>query len=103
MHYREHKIEADLGPLMIAYRETAVKAARDTITFERSMLDRNYSITIDIEISLPGDGQIQVGHPLECRILQTVSLSLLYHRKRAANLNWCGRNNAARREIKLNH
>ena len=102
MHFREHKIEADLGPLMIAYRETAVNAARDTITFERNMLDKNYSITIDIEISLPGDGQIEVGHPLKCRILQTVSISLLC-RKRAANLNWCGRNNAVRRERKLNH
>ena len=69
MHFREHKIEAELGPLMIAYRETAVNVARDTITFERNMLDKNYSITIDIEISSwPGDGQVEVGHPFKCRI-----------------------------------
>ena len=102
MHFREHKIEAELGPLMIAYRETAVNVARDTITFERNMLDKNYSITIDIEISLRGDGQVEVGHWLKFRIFQTVSLSLMF-RKRAANLHWCGPNTAVRPERKLNH
>ena len=47
---------------MIAYRETAVKAARDTITFERNMLNKKYSILIDLEISLPADGSDEVGH-----------------------------------------
>ena len=61
-HFREHKIDADLGPLMIAYRETAVKAAKDTFTFERNMLDKKYSIVIDLEIVQPGDGSDQVGH-----------------------------------------
>ena len=61
MHFREHKIDADLGPLMIAYRETAVQAARDTITFERNMLDKKYSIVIDLGITLPDDGSDEVG------------------------------------------
>ena len=64
MHFREHKIDADLGPLMIAYRETAVKAARNTITFERNMLDKKYSIVIDLEITLPDDGSDEVGRIL---------------------------------------
>ena len=46
---------------MIAYRETAVKAAKDTFTFERNMLDKKYSIVIDLEIVQPGDGSDQVG------------------------------------------
>ena len=60
-HFREHKIDADLGPLMIAYRETAVKAARETITFERNMLDKEYSIVIDLEIAEPRQASDQVG------------------------------------------
>ena len=63
-HSREHKIDADLGPLMIAYRETAVKAAKDTFTFERNMLDKKYSIVIDLEITLPDDGSDEVGRIL---------------------------------------
>ena len=47
---------------MIAYRETAVKAAKDTFTFERNMLDKKYSIVIDLEIVQPADGSDQVGH-----------------------------------------
>ena len=47
---------------MIAYRETAVKAARETITFERTMLDKKYSIVIDLEIAEPTQAPDQVGH-----------------------------------------
>ena len=54
-HFREHKIDADLGPLMIAYRETAVKAARETTHFERDIMDKKYSIVIDLEIAQPSD------------------------------------------------
>ena len=67
-YFREHKIDADLGPLMIAYRETAVKAARDTITFERNMLDKKYSIVIDLEIAEPTHASDQVGHTVRAHI-----------------------------------
>ena len=40
---------------MIAYRETAVKAARETIHFERDIMDKKYSIVIDLEIAQPSD------------------------------------------------
>ena len=53
---------------MIAYRETAVKAARDTITFERNMLDKKYSIVIDLEIAEPTHASDQVGHTVRAHI-----------------------------------
>ena len=69
-HFREHKIDADLGPLMIAYRETAVKAAREIITFERNMLDKEYSIVIDLEIAEPrqASDQVGLGHTMHAHI-----------------------------------
>ena len=69
-HFREHKIDADLGPLMIAYRETAVKAARETITFERNMLDKEYSIVIDLGIAEPrqASDQVGLGHTMHAHI-----------------------------------
>ncbi len=47
---REHKVEADLGDLMIAYRETASSSAREQTTLKRRMLDKEHVINVDIEV-----------------------------------------------------
>jgi translation elongation factor EF-G len=47
---REYKVEADLGTLLIAYRETAFSAAREKVMFERTMLEKEHKIEIDLEV-----------------------------------------------------
>lgn len=51
----EFKIDADLGPLQIAYKETIIESARDTFHVEKEIAGSKQSVTIDM--SLVKDGK----------------------------------------------
>ena len=47
---REYKVDADLGPFMVSYRETISEVNRDIVVFERSVLGKNMRVTFDISV-----------------------------------------------------
>ena len=47
---QEYKIDADLGPLMVAYKETPHDEAFEEIHFERKLGDRKHEVSIGIEV-----------------------------------------------------
>ena len=47
---REYKVDADLGQLMVAYRETVSQTVRDIFTFERTVFDRKMKVEIDLSV-----------------------------------------------------
>lgn len=46
----EYKVDADLGKLMVAYKETINDPILNRITFERKLADRHHSVIIELEI-----------------------------------------------------
>ena len=52
----EYKIDADLGPLMVAYKEAPAKTVRKTVEFYREIAGKSYSILI--ELTLIGSVQL---------------------------------------------
>jgi elongation factor G len=47
---KEYKIEADLGPLSIAYREAPTKTAIATTVFNRRILDKSYELSVEMSV-----------------------------------------------------
>ena len=47
---KEYKIDADLGPLMVAYKEAPVNPARCQIDFERRIAGDFHKVTLDISV-----------------------------------------------------
>jgi len=48
---KEYKVEADLGSLMVAYRETVTEEVRDTFVFERTLFDKKMCVVLDLSVS----------------------------------------------------
>ena len=46
----EYKIDADLGPLMVAYKEAPAKTVRKTFEFYREIAGKSYSILIELTL-----------------------------------------------------
>lgn len=46
----EYKIDVDLGPLQISYRETITEASKDTFTFEYKIGKSDYTVTITMSV-----------------------------------------------------
>lgn len=46
----EYKIEADLGPLQIAYKETLESAARERLQFEKEIAGSKQNVTIELSV-----------------------------------------------------
>lgn len=46
----EYKIEVDLGPLQIAYKETIEKSAKSTLSVEKDIAGSRQSVTITLEL-----------------------------------------------------
>ena len=47
---KEYKIDADLGPLMVAYKEAPVETARCQIDFERKIAGDLHQVNLDISV-----------------------------------------------------
>ena len=47
---KEYKIDADLGALMVAYKEAPVNPARCQIDFERKIAGDFHKVTLDISV-----------------------------------------------------
>jgi elongation factor G len=46
----EFKVDADLGKLMVAYKETISESGTNRITFERKLADQKHSVVIELEV-----------------------------------------------------
>lgn len=53
----EYKIDADLGPLQIAYKETVNSPARDSIKLEKEIAGSKQSVTLELTIQNKKDGK----------------------------------------------
>lgn len=51
----EFKIDADLGPLQIAYKETIEQDAKDTISIEKEIAGSKQSVMIEMSLVKDGD------------------------------------------------
>ena len=47
---REFKVDADMGKLQVAYKETITSPIKKKIVFERKLADRNHSVTIELSL-----------------------------------------------------
>ena len=47
---KEYKIDADLGPLMVAYKEAPMNSARTQINFERKISGDLHQVVLDISV-----------------------------------------------------
>ena len=54
---REYKIEAELGPLMVAFKETPTTFARCQVDFERKMGNEMHSVSLDLSVKPLEKGQ----------------------------------------------
>jgi len=64
----EYKVDADLGKVMVAYKETITEPTRSRITFERRLADQNHSVVIELEIHPKNEksgGLVRKGHGKE--------------------------------------
>ncbi|KAL2099881.1 hypothetical protein ACEWY4_004275 [Coilia grayii] len=61
---REYGIEADLGPLQVAYRETILQSASTTDTLDRVVGDRKHVATVDLSVH-PSDDLLS---PTSCGV-----------------------------------
>jgi len=56
-----YKVDVDLGKLQIAYREMPSTSVRDTVTFTRSLGDKQHTITLELELEpVSGSGKPKV-------------------------------------------
>ncbi len=51
----EYKVDAELGPFLIAYREAPVEAARRKVPFKRQMLGQKHEVVITLSVE-PAEG-----------------------------------------------
>lgn len=61
---KEYKIEADLGQLQIAYRESPIKKLTDTNTVETKIGNSKQSVTVTLSL-LPTEGQEDVNNVMK--------------------------------------
>ncbi|XP_077988900.1 ribosome-releasing factor 2, mitochondrial-like [Glandiceps talaboti] len=51
----EYKIEAELGPLQVSYRETIARSAKEKMTLDRSIGGKHHNVTVSLEVE-PSQG-----------------------------------------------
>lgn len=61
---KEYKIEADLGPLQIAYRECPIKKLTDTYIVETKIGNNKQSVTVALSL-LPSDEKEDISNVLK--------------------------------------
>ncbi|XP_018570990.1 ribosome-releasing factor 2, mitochondrial [Anoplophora glabripennis] len=61
---KEYKIEADLGPLQIAYRESPIKKLTDTSTLETKIGNSKQSVTVTLSL-LPTEQKEDIGNVMK--------------------------------------
>ncbi len=52
---KEHKLDVDLGPLLISYKEMPLESVRKEVNFERQMLGQTHTVNMTLEV-LPSKG-----------------------------------------------
>ena len=55
MFQREYKIDAELGPLMVAYKETPHVEAFEEFDFERKIANQNYFVKLCVRLKPNSD------------------------------------------------
>ena len=71
---REYKVDADLGPFMISYRESVRNTYREIVEFQRSILGKNMKVIFDITV-IPN-------HDIGDQNLEEHTKSLSIHREK---------------------
>ncbi|XP_076235485.1 mitochondrial ribosome recycling factor 2 [Calliopsis andreniformis] len=64
----EYKVDADLGPLQISYRETIIEPGKDTFTSEYKIGKSNYTVTTTLSLipNYQGDNILLLDRSPEC-------------------------------------
>lgn len=86
----EYKIEADLGPLQIAYKETIVQPIRDTFELKKEISGSAQEVTI--EMSLRTDAKeifCLDTHPIEAQALAAIHQKYIKCAKKSVDSTLC--------------